>query len=64
MQQLGDSVSSEHRPFPGLQVPAMWHESEAVQVTGLDPTQASFWHLSVCVHALSSLQAVPALPGL
>jgi hypothetical protein len=30
-----------------------------VQVTGFDPTQAPAWHVSACVHALPSLQAVP-----
>jgi hypothetical protein len=30
-----------------------------VQVTGLEPAQAPLWQVSVCVHALPSLQVVP-----
>src|SRR5439155_4177291 len=36
-----------------------WHWSEAVQTTGLPPAQIPLWQVSVCVHALPSLQAVP-----
>jgi hypothetical protein len=32
-----------------------------VHVTGLDPVHAPPWHVSVCVHALLSLHAVPLL---
>src|SRR5204862_295728 len=52
-------------PMAGLQVTAVWHWSAAVHTTGLAPTQAPAWHVSVCVHALASLQLVPlGLAGL
>jgi len=61
----GDFLGLEHLPFAGLQVPATWHWSGAVQVTGLEPTQIPFWHVSVCVQASPSSQTVPlALSGL
>ena len=49
----------EHWPVVGLHVPARWHWSDAVQVTGLLPVQVPAWHVSVCVHALPSLHVVP-----
>src|SRR2546426_319368 len=49
----------EQTPVDVLQVPATWHWSEAVQRTGLQPVQVADWQMSVCVHALPSLQAVP-----
>jgi hypothetical protein len=53
------AVGLEHVPVPGSQVPATWHASLAVHVTGFDPVHVPFWQLSLCVHALPSLQAVP-----
>jgi hypothetical protein len=50
----------EHCPFEGLHTPTAWHWSDAVQVTGLEPTQAPDWQASVWVQALKSLQAVPS----
>src|SRR5439155_376888 len=49
----------EHCPVDVLHVPATWHWSETVQVTGLEPTQVPLWQVSVCVQALPSLQVVP-----
>jgi hypothetical protein len=49
-------VGFEHTPVPVLQTPTLWHESDAVHVTGLLPTQAPPEHVSVWVHALLSLQ--------
>jgi len=49
----------EQVPVAGLQVPAVWHWSIAVHVTGLAPRHAPAWHASVCVHALPSSHAVP-----
>src|SRR5436190_4736021 len=49
----------EQRPDPGLQVPAAWHWSEAVQTTGFDPTQVPAWQVSGPVHRLLSVQPVP-----
>jgi hypothetical protein len=49
----------EHAPLDGSHVPATWHWSLAVHVTGLEPVQLPFWHASLCVQALPSLQAVP-----
>src|SRR3989442_1218854 len=40
-------------------VPAVWHWSLAVQVTGLAPVQTPERQVSVWVHALPSFQAVP-----
>jgi hypothetical protein len=49
-----------HTPVAGLQMPAMWHWSEAVQTTGFDPVHVPFWHVSVCVQEFPSPeQAVP-----
>src|SRR5437667_352120 len=55
----------EHVPVAGLQVPASWHWSCAVQLTGFAPVQVPAWHVSVCVQASPSLQAAPlGLAGL
>src|SRR5439155_572477 len=52
-------------PDAGSQVPAVWHWSAAVHTTGFAPTQAPAWQVSLCVHALASLQLVPlGLAGL
>jgi hypothetical protein len=54
-----------HVPVAGLQVPATWQASAALQVTGLPPVQVPLRHWSVRVQALLSLQVVPsALFGL
>jgi hypothetical protein len=54
----------EQVPVSGLQVPASWHWSDAVQTTGLLPTQTPPWQVSVCVQALLSLHTAPfALAG-
>src|SRR5207247_2043277 len=53
----------EHVPVAGLQVPAVWHWSEAVQATGSLPVQTPLWQVSVWVHALPSLQALPLVFG-
>src|SRR5437870_3845067 len=59
------SCGLEHSPVAGLQVPAMWHWSDAVQTTGLLPVQTPLWQVSVWVQAWPSLHAVPSLfPGL
>jgi len=50
----------EQTPVDVLQVPATWHGSLAVQTTGFEPVQTPLWHVSVCVHALPSLQLVPS----
>jgi hypothetical protein len=55
------SVGFEQAPVDVLHVPTVWHWSEATQVTGLPPVQAPVWQVSVCVHALLSLHAVPSL---
>jgi hypothetical protein len=53
------AVGFEQVPVDGLHVPGTWHESDAVQVTGLEPVHAPAWHESICVHELLSLQLVP-----
>jgi hypothetical protein len=46
-------------------VPASWHWSLAVHVTGLAPTQLPFWQLSACVHESPSEHVAPSsLAGL
>ena len=55
----------EQVPLAGLQTPATWHWSCAVQVTGLLPVHAPAWHASVWVQPLPSLHdASSALFGL
>jgi hypothetical protein len=49
----------EHAPVDGLQDPTSWHESRAVQTTGIDPVQLPDWHVSSCVQAFPSLHAAP-----
>ena len=53
------AVGFEHAPVLGLQVPAVWHWSSAVHVTGLDPVHVPLSQASLCVHAFPSLQLVP-----
>ncbi len=53
------SVGAAQSPVVALHVPAVWHASGAVQVTGLLPVQVPAWHESVCVQAFPSLHAVP-----
>src|SRR2546428_43507 len=45
--------------FPAATLFRSWHWSEAVEATGLLPVQSPLWQVSVCVHALPSLQALP-----
>jgi hypothetical protein len=52
-------AGSEHVPVAGLQVPAVWHWSLAVQSTGLAPTQVPEKQTSVRVQRLLSLHEVP-----
>src|SRR2546423_816283 len=40
------------------QVPASWHWSDAVQITGFPPVQAPAWQVSVWVQRLPSLHGV------
>ena len=54
-----DAVGFEQAPVLGLHVPATWHWSLAVHVTGFEPVHVPLWHVSVCVHALPSLHDVP-----
>ncbi len=58
-------VGFEHTPVPGSHTPATWHASDAAHTTGVPGTQAPDWHVSLTVHALLSVQAVPfAFAGL
>src|SRR5689334_11114347 len=50
----------EHAPVVESQVPAAWHWSLAVQITGSLPTQAPAWQESLRVQADPSLHAVPS----
>ena len=58
---LGALAGVEHTPDDGLQTPATLHMAAVEHVTGLPPTHAPDWQLSVCVHALPSSQPVPLL---
>src|SRR5438094_920077 len=53
----------EQVPVEGSHVPATWHWSEAMQVTGLEPVHIPLWQVSVWVQALPSLHAVPFVFG-
>jgi hypothetical protein len=53
-------VGNEQTPLAGLQAPAVWHWSGAAHATGLLPVQTPTWQVSVCEHALPSLQLVPS----
>ena len=53
----------EQAPVAGLQVPARWQSSEAVQTTGLPPVQTPAWQVSVRVQASPSSQAAPSILG-
>jgi hypothetical protein len=61
VQLAPDASGVLHVPVAELHVPATWHRSAAVHVTGLVPTQVPFSQVSVCVHAFPSLHAVPVL---
>jgi len=64
LQVLFNATGFEHTPFAGLQVPALWHWSEAVHTTAVIPKhtpEAS--HLSMVVQALLSLQVLFAATG-
>jgi hypothetical protein len=50
----------EHWPVLGLQVPATWHWSKAVQTTGVPPEQTPAWHVAPCVQRLPLLQGLPS----
>src|SRR6185369_16490583 len=64
LQEVPSSTTGfEQRPVEGAQVPAAWHWSEAVQVTGFAPVQAPAWQLSVWVQASPSVQEVPSATG-
>jgi len=54
-----EAIGFEQVPDVGSHVPAAWHESLAVHVTGFEPVQVPAWQESVCVHALPSLHVVP-----
>jgi len=59
--QAVPSVASgfEHTPVVVSHVPATWHWSLALQVTGFEPMHVPDWQESVCVHASPSLHVVP-----
>ena len=54
------AVGFEQAPVAGLQVPARWHWSEAVQVTDEPAAQTPARHESPVVHWLPSSQLVPS----
>ena len=51
----------EHWPLAGSHVPATWHWSLAVHVTGFPPVHVPLWKASVFVHALWSSHVVPSV---
>jgi hypothetical protein len=56
-------IGFEQAPVVVSQVPATWHWSWAVQVTGSVPVQVPPWHESACVQELPSSQSVPSGPA-
>jgi hypothetical protein len=50
----------EHTPVTGLQTPISWHGSSGAHTTGLAPTHAPAWQVSVLLHALLSLHTEPS----
>ena len=56
---LSAAIGFEQRPSAGLQAPATWQASEAVQTTGLDPAHMPATQVSVCVQASASSQGLP-----
>jgi hypothetical protein len=56
-------TGAEHRPVVLSHVPGALHWSPPPQTTGFAPTQAPALQLSVCVHGLLSVQAVPSVLG-
>lgn len=56
-------VCNEQVPVAATQVPATWQASEAVQTTGLAPTQTPAWQVSTVVQPLLSLQGAPLAAG-
>jgi len=53
----------EHTPVAGVHVPAMWHWSLAVHVTGLDPVHTPDWHVFVWKQRFELVHAVPSVTG-
>lgn len=53
----------EQAPLAVSQVPAVWHGSLAVHVTGFDPVHVPVRQTSDWVHAFPSLQLVPSVTG-
>jgi hypothetical protein len=49
----------EHTPEDGSQLPATWHWSSALQLTGDAPVHVPAWQVSACVHRFPSLHTVP-----
>jgi hypothetical protein len=49
----------EQTPLAGLQLPATWHWSKALQAVGLVPRHAPAWQASVWVQAFPSEQSEP-----
>lgn len=52
-------VGFEQAPVVGLQMPAAWHWSSALQVVTVPPVHEPAWHVSPAVQALPSLHGVP-----
>jgi len=55
-----DLAGLEQSPVLVLQVPALWHWSEAVHVTGLAPVHTPAWQVSLWVQALPSEHETPS----
>src|SRR2546426_581715 len=55
-----DFAGFEQVPVAGLHVPASCHWSGVGQTTAFPPVHVPPWHVSVWVHALPSLHALPS----
>jgi hypothetical protein len=55
------AVGFVHVPVDGWHVPAVWHWSLALQMTGLDPVQFPSWQVYVWLHRLLPVHVVPSV---
>jgi hypothetical protein len=53
----------EQTPVPGSQTPGLWHWSGVGQTTCVPAVQVPDWHVSIPLHNVESLQAVPFITG-
>jgi len=62
VQEFASLATNPHAPFSGLHASSV-HGFVSLQITGLLPTHAPVWHVSVWVQALPSVHVVPLVAG-